>query len=106
VLVQYADFVMNACGYPKNSGFFSTLLSIGYLRCSIDRLKSKWAVRLGFARHVKLGSPAPDAALLSLRGEKLSLLNDFIKTSYIKVARPRPLLSSLFILVFLLAEQQ
>jgi hypothetical protein len=76
---QYADVVMDKCGYPKNAGFFSTLLTLGYTRLAIERFRKTWASRLGLNdKPVRVGERAPDASLFTLRGEKKSLLADYI----------------------------
>ncbi len=68
---------MSECGYPKG-GFFNTLLSTGYARLAIDRFVRGWSANLGLIRRVEQGQAAKDAALLTLDGQKRSLLNDYI----------------------------
>jgi hypothetical protein len=75
----YDKFIMAICSPQGDGAFFMTVFTFGYLKRTWKRFLQHYRLKLFPQPTATLNKPAPDAAVVTLSGEKRSLLKDFIQ---------------------------
>ena len=72
---KYNDWIMSICGDKK---FINSVFTIGYVKASIRRFFTDRKMLFSSQPVAEKGKVAPDAKLIDLNGNELSLLKDYI----------------------------
>jgi hypothetical protein len=74
----YDAFVMDICSPNGDKAFIRTVFTWGYFKRSFKQFYQHYRLKWFPVPKATLGSRCPDAKLVSLDGEELSLLDDFV----------------------------
>lgn len=74
----YDKFVMEICSPNGDFAFIKTVFTFGYFKRSFKRFCQYYRLKLFPQPRAEVGKRAPDATVVTLDGEKRSLLKDFL----------------------------
>jgi len=74
----YDNFIMQICSPKGYLHFISTVFTWGYFKCSMKMCFRYYMSQLLAAPKAKIGSKCPDMKVISLDGQTLSLLSDYV----------------------------
>jgi len=74
---EYSKFVIKVCGYEQG-GFFWTLATANYVKYAFRRMFRFYYLKMFPGIVAQEGQKAPDGEIYTLRGEKRSLVKDYL----------------------------